>query len=214
MDCNRVEQIIERALAEHARVVTEPPRGYYVDADGNLLRKSKGGFVEATTEQEVAHTAKHIIKYINEGLEWNKRDPYKNSWNIKVGGFSWCGAFPAYCDPDLKYEIRHEVMPSTYRLREFCKGTPRDIPLDEIQRGDLVVVGRKGGKRWGAHITRVLEVGETHVKTIEGNAHGRLGNGTWGEGVITRRRPFKGQGGEKESFVLFAYRFLEEDYDA
>ena len=209
----RVENCIARAEDAHAYNVTEPPRGYYVDADGVILKKGKNGFSEVSSEDE-CHRGAEIIRYINDGLGWSKEDPYTNSYNLKIGGFSWCGAFAAWCDITLSAELRKKVLPSTYRLWEFCKGTARSIPLDEIQRGDIVVVGKKGGKRWGAHITRALEVGETHVSTIEGNAHGRLGSGLWGEGVVTRQRPFKGHNKPRESYIMYAYRFLDEDYEA
>ena len=211
MDNERIDSIIARAEAAHALVVTEPPRGYYVDADGVILRKGRGGFAEATSEDEL-HRGAEIIRYISEGLGWKKDDPYTNSPNTKIGGFSWCGAFAAWCDPDLDAKIRLKVMPSTYRLWEFCKGTARAVPLDEIQRGDIVVVGRRGCKRWGQHITRAVSVSETHVDTIEGNAHGRLGDGRWGEGVVTRRRPHRGHNKPRESYIMYAYRFLAEDY--
>jgi len=210
---NRVEECIERAEAEHALCVSEPPRDYWVDDEGQLLKRVGGGFASATNTQSAPHLAMHIIKYIEEGALWNLELPYTNSASLKKGGFSWCGAFQAWCDRGLSEHIRRKVMLSTYRLWEFCRNTPRDIPLDEIQRGDLVIVGRKGGKKWGAHITRALEVTDTHVHTIEGNGHGLLGDGRWGEGVVTRKRPFQGHGAEKESVILFAYRFLDSDYE-
>ena len=214
MSQDRIERVIDRAYKEHDLVVTEPPRGYYVNREGDILKKGRGDdFGVATSSQTDPHTALNIIKYIEDGLEWRLAKPYTNSANLKGGGFSWCGAFASWCDLELKREIRRKTMPSTYRLYEFCKSTARDIPLDEIQRGDIVIVGRPSGKRWGAHITRALEVGDTHVLCIEGNAHGTLGNGTWGEGVIVRRRPFKGHGSERESVIMHAYRFLESDYE-
>jgi hypothetical protein len=212
MNTERIERAIERAHEAHRLNVVEPPRGLYVNADGELLRKDRRGeFHEATAEPN-GHTGAEIIRYIREGLGWVKDDPYLNSWNLKLGGFSWCGAFAAWCDIELDAGIRKRVLPSTYRLYEFCRGTERDIPLDEIQRGDIVIVGSKSSKRWGQHITRALEVTETHVHTIEGNAHGRLGDSSWGEGVVTRRRPFKGHEKKGETFIMFAYRFIEEDY--
>lgn len=210
---NRVERAIERAVTEHESVVFEPPRAYYVNREGELLKRVNGAFFPASNTQDEPHQASNIIKYIEDGLRWSLSQPYTNSANLKQGGFSWCGAFQAWCDIELKEEIRKKVMPSTYRLWEFCKKTARDIPLDEIQRGDIVVVGRPSGKRWGAHITRALEVTETHVHTIEGNGHGLLGDGKWGEGVVTRKRPFNGHNAEKESVILHAYRFLDSDYE-
>lgn len=211
---NRVSRCLDRAFEEHERIVAEPPRGYWVDREGTILRQpTVGKFLTARSHQSSAHNSHHIIKYVEDGLGWKLDKPYCNSANLKRGGFSWCGAFQAYCDIWLKREIRKKVMPSTYRLYEFCVGTEREIPLDQIEAGDIVVVGRKGGKRWGAHITRAVNVTEEYVETIEGNAHGELGDGSWGEGVITTKRPFKGYESEGESRIMFAYRFLDEDYE-
>lgn len=213
MEIDRVEQCIDRALEEHERGVTEPPRGYWVNHEGEMLRKPRGTFLRATNAQTQPHSSMNIIKYVEEGLEWKLKMPYMNSANLKTGGFSWCGAFAAWCDIGLRREIRKKVMPSTYRLYEFCLGTDREIPLDEIQRGDIVIVGRAGGKRWGAHITRALEVHDEYVLCVEGNAHGELGDGAWGEGVVIRKRPFKGHESRAESRVMWAWRFLESDYE-
>jgi len=213
MDNSRIERCLERALYEHERCVMEPPRGYHVTREGEIVRKRKSDFVNASSHQTEKHTSKHIIKYIEEGLQWKLEQPYTNSAKLSVGGFSWCGAFAGWCDIELNEQLRKKVMPSTYRLYEFCMGTEREIPLDEIQRGDIVVVGKLGGKRWGAHITRVLAVHDEYVLAIEGNAHGVLGNGQWGEGVITRKRPFKEFANDGESHIMFAYRFLDSDYD-
>lgn len=214
MDNNRVSRCIDRAFSEYDECVTEPPRGYWVNRDGQILRQpTKDKFIVATGKQDVVHSGRNIIKYIEEGLEWRLKKPYCNSASLDRGGFSWCGAFQAWADIELNQEIRRKVMPSTYRLYEFCVGTDREIPLDEIQTGDIVIVGRKSGKRWGAHITRAVAVHEEYVETIEGNAHGVLGDDSWGEGVVTRRRPFKGFESEGESRIMWAYRFLDSDYE-
>jgi len=212
MNAERIERMIARAYEAHAMNVVEPPRNMYVNDRGELLHKDRSGeYYEATAESN-GHTGAEIIRYIREGLEWPKDTPYLNSWNLKLGGFSWCGAFAAWCDIELRSDLRKKVLPSTYRLWEYCRGTEREIPLDQIQRGDIVVIGKKTSKRWGQHITRAVEVTPTHVLTIEGNAHGRLGDGSWGEGVVTRRRPFKGHQEGRESWIMFAYRFTDEDY--
>ena len=213
MGIDRIEECIERALGEHEQGVTEPPKNYWVDREGTMLRKPRSEFIPATNGQTQPHSAMNIIKYIEDGLMWRLKMPYMNSANLKIGGFAWCGAFAGWCDIRLKEEIRKKVMPSTYRLYEFCLGTPREIPLDQIQRGDIVIVGRAGGKRWGAHVTRALEVHDEYVETIEGNAHGELGDGTWGEGVVIRKRPFKGHESRAESRIMWAWRFLDSDYE-
>jgi hypothetical protein len=211
---DHIESAIIRAEKEHAQTITEPPRGYWVNEDGILLKKIKHEFYVATSHQHVAHKALHIIKYIEEGLEWPLEQPYTNSAKLSAGGFSWCGAFYAWCEGGaLKREIRRKILPSTYRLWENYRGTDRAVALDDIQRGDVVVIGRGKGKRWGQHICRAIDVDETHVTTIEGNAHGVLGDGSWGEGVVRRKRPFQEFASQKESYIMFAYRFLPEDYE-
>lgn len=211
---DHIESAIIRAEAEHAKNITEPPRGYWVNEDGILLKKHRHEFFVATNTQHVAHKALNILKYIEEGLEWDRELPYVNSAKLSIGGFAWCGAFYAWCEgPALKREIRHKFLPSTYRLWEQYRGTDRAVDLDDIQRGDLVVIGRGKGRRWGQHICRAIDVSDTHVTTIEGNAHGVLGDGSWGEGVVRRKRAFRDYASEKESYIMFAYRFLPEDYE-
>jgi hypothetical protein len=60
----------------------------------------------------------------------------------------------------------------------------------------------------GDHITLCIDastVGEGYITTIEGNAHGELGNGEQGEGVITRQRTL--------NEFAHVYRLLSGDFD-
>ena len=209
-----VREALVRGLVEHSRGVMEPPRGAYVDDCGNLLKKQGGGYVALDPHQDKPHSSMRVFAYIREGLGWAKDTPYLNTGKLELGGFEWCGAFMAYCYAALKPEIRKQHCASTYRLLAWCEGTPRKVALNAIQAGDVVVVGKATSKRWGAHITICESVEDGYVRTIEGNGHGTLGTGEWGEGVVRRRRPFKAQAAPADSYVMHAYRFLPEDFGA
>ena len=60
----------------------------------------------------------------------------------------------------------------------------------------------------GDHITLCVDastIAEGYIKTIEGNAHGTLGDGAKGEGVITRERTI--------DEIAHVYRLLAGDFD-
>ena len=113
------------------------------------------------------------------------------------GQFQWCGAFAAFCwgAQGLDAKVRGLRFPSTYKLgsTEAKHGPPLPrVALDDLQPGDVLVVGRgpaAGGKVWGDHITLVMHVLDGLAYTVEGNARGKLGDGTVGEGVVCRTRP-------------------------
>jgi hypothetical protein len=91
------------------------------------------------------------------GLNWDWTEPY-----IEDGQFAWCGAEAAYAlgAAGLKPSIRRKVMPSCYRLYEFCHnedGGQRVVPhISKAQAGDIVVVGNEQSPKWGSHITTLL----------------------------------------------------------
>lgn len=205
---------ITTGLVEHSTCVMEPPRGAYVNDAGTLLKKQGTGFVVLDPHQDKPHSARRIFAYVREGLGWPLAGPYMNTGKLDLGGFEWCGAFMAYCYQALKPEIRKQHCASTYRLLTWCEGTPRKVALDAIQPGDVVVVGKATSKRWGAHITICESVEQGYIRTVEGNGHGSLGSGEWGEGVVRRRRPFKANAAPTDSYVMHAYRFLPEDFGA
>lgn len=137
------------------------------------------------------------------------------------GQFEWCGAFAARCwgAAGLDAEVRRLRFPSTYRLgsTEAKHGPPLlRVPLDRLQPGDVLVV-TDGRKPWGAHVTLVqsVQAAEGLAYTIEGNARGKLGDGSLGEGVVVRTRPLAhGAGGlvcpvsglPQSMWALVAYR--------
>ena len=73
--------------------------------------------------------------------------------------------------------------------------------------GDIVVVYAAKRSKQGDHITICVEAPDTDgaFKTVEGNAHGTLGDGSHGEGVIRRDRTL--------DEVAHVYRLLGGDFD-
>lgn len=211
----RAREAIARGLLEHSLGCMEPPRGAYVDDTGTLLAKKGDKYTALDPQQSKPHSSLRIFAFIREGLGWPKDTPYMNTGKLELGGFEWCGAFMAYCYQALKREIRHKHCASTYRLFAFCSGTPRKVSLDDVRAGDVLVVGKKGAKKWGSHITLCtsLSITDGYAETVEGNAHGTLGTGGWGEGVVRRRRPFARVAKEGEAYIMHAYRWLPEDFE-
>lgn len=133
------------------------------------------------------------------GLGWPTADasfkavePY-----TRDGMFQWCGGFVAHCwgAAGLSADVRRERLASCYRLTLWHGATgSRRIDLDELRAGDILVVGAPRSPR-GSHICLVERVEGDIVHTIEGNATGRLGDGTVGEGVVERTRPLRAMPG-------------------
>lgn len=133
---------------------------------------------------------------------------YTEQWK-QHGYQEWCGLFVAFCglrlgdqlddsacvDARLRDDVAAEVLPSTKRLaspKQWCDGCPEfDRPGKmKLRRGDVITVGDGAD---GSHICLVREHRQPHntfVQTVEGNAYGQLGSGTWGEGVVKRKRNF------------------------
>lgn len=187
MNSTHTPEIVAAALVEWAQVVKEPP-GPGVDRIRVYLQAAGFG---------------HWADYAADG------------------DAEWCGAFAGYClqragvNPEL---LRQKTPPeaggigSTYRIDALCR-------LDERRRvkafadllpGDVVCVGRKGRCRWGEHIVLVERLDGANIKTIEGNASGRLGDGSQGEGVVRRARMAVPTDAVKGFF--FGFRPLPGDY--
>lgn len=163
------------------------------------------------------------------GLGWPSADAH--TWKAgaaytKNGMFAWCGAFAAEClgRSGLSASIRYKHLASTSRLWAYCKGTPRDIPIEEARPGDLAVVS-SGEKSYGEHITVITGVqpDEGLYQTVEGNARGLAAgdDGTLWEGVVKRTRPYRDlpldarcplSGRAQSMVVVKVYRFLLEDF--
>ena len=138
-----------------------------------------------------------------EGIGWSWEEPYTRN-----GQFAWCGAFAAFCHTAVKRDIRKKIFPSCYRMFRAWANTSRKIKPEEVASGDIVVVYTSKRSRQGDHITLCVDastIGEGFITTIEGNAFGELGDGSRGEGVITRQR-------KVEEFA-HVYRLLSVDFD-
>ncbi len=116
----RVDPVLATAVLEWERGVREPPGQGWERID-DYIRSAAG-------------------------LNWHGEVRYTRNTQ-----FAWCGAFAAFCfeAAGLSAEIRKKVMPSTYRIHTWAKGTARMRRIQEVARGDIVIVGPVGGKRWG-----------------------------------------------------------------
>ncbi len=152
--------------------------------------------------EPVGAVSEHPIldRYIHQGSGWTWIEKYENR------KLAWCGHFLAYAYREsLNAAVRKSSCPSTYRLREWAKGSRRIIDgLHEARRGDIVVVGHK--KAWGDHITLIEKIETDHSGywSIEGNAFGETPESTSRkEGVIRRFR--------NRELIKAIYRPLECD---
>ena len=138
-----------------------------------------------------------------EGAGWSWQADY-----TKNGQYAWCGFFAAFCHTSVKFPIRQKIFPSCYRLYQNWSKTSRCIDHAKVQPGDIVVVYSSKRALQGDHITLCVDnstLNDGYITTIEGNAHGTLGDGEYGEGVIKRERKL-------EEFA-HVYRLLGEDFD-
>ena len=138
-----------------------------------------------------------------EGAGWSWQADYTHN-----GQYAWCGFFAAFCHTAVKFPIRQKIFPSCYRLYKNWSKTSRSIEHSKVAPGDIVVVYSSKRALQGDHITLCIDnstINEGYITTIEGNAHGTLGNGEYGEGVIKRQRKF--------SEFAHVYRLLGEDFD-
>jgi hypothetical protein len=210
----RIEAAIAVAHSEWKSKVFEPGRGYDAPAHDPAYER-------------------RIDEYIRGpyGLHWPGakmgpngllREPYR-----KNGDFAWCGAFVAFCYGcvGLKREIRHSIFPSTERIYSWARGKvtrgvdpggDRRVEIKDIQRGDIVIVGRNPSlskKPAGDHITLAISgIDRGSIDTYEGNARGILGDARFGEGVIHHERP-RSAARDKDYRVLYGVRLDASDFD-
>lgn len=191
------ERVLAAAANEWRRVVREPsPR---ID---DYIRSAQGlGWPSAEV-----------------GVDARPNIPYS-----KNGQFEWCGAFAAfaYGAAGLRPEVRRKHLASTYRLYRWARGSGRWLPPnpEAFTPGDIAVIGPEGDAD-GAHVTLVERVipashgSGASIATIEGNARGRLGDGSVGEGVIRADRSFPYRGIAQRTYrVIFGVRPLREDFE-
>ena len=155
-------------------------------------------------ERNVVDPDVRINTYIrtSQGIGWGWEKQYTTN-----GQFAWCGAFAAFCWTAVKINIRKKIFPSCYRLYTTWYNTSRRIESDRMAPGDIVVVYTSKRSKQGDHITICVDAPDCDgtFKTVEGNAHGTLGDGSYGEGVIRRERNI--------DEVAHVYRLLGGDFD-
>jgi hypothetical protein len=204
-DIRRLERILNQArleIADLPSIAFLPPQ-----LAPHLDPKSRGAINRARQELDsvVIDPCERINTYIKsmEGIGWTWESDY-----IKNGQFAWCGAFAAFCYTTVSFPIRQKIFPSCYRMYKAWSQSSRRIEPAKVSPGDIVVVFTSKRSMQGDHIALCIDastVGEGYITTIEGNAHGELGNGDQGEGVITRQRTL--------NEFAHVYRLLSSDFD-
>lgn len=197
----RAERALSQALLDlrelpstSAEHITPPARPMVMEA----LERA-----EQEWERVVVDPCNRVNSYIQsrDGIGWTWEEPY-----VRNGQFAWCGAFAAFVHHTVKFPIRHKIFPSCYRLYQAWANTSRKIAADEMRAGDIVVVFTSKRSVQGDHITiATSSLIDGEFSTIEGNAHGTLGNNEYGEGVVKNNRSL--------DQVAHVYRLLDEDYD-
>lgn len=184
------ERALARALAEWRLGIFDPKRADK-SAEGQRCRAA-------------------IERYMHDGAGW--LGAYAGD-----GAVEWCGIFTAYAwAEDLDADLRHDFLPSTYRLENWRTGRPplgdgagardtRPVSLELGPRstaadvasfggtgpraGDILVVG-DGTPGYGEHIAVVYSFDpDVGFHTVEGNGGGSFPNGTRGQGVVRAVRP-------------------------
>lgn len=160
---------------------------------------------QAEWDKNIVDPCSRIDTYIksSEGLGWGWEKPY-----VKNGQFAWCGAFASYCYASVSANTRKKIFPSCYRMYSNWATTSRKISVDAVQAGDIVVIYTSKRSVQGDHITLCVDASTVHegyISTIEGNAHGELADGSYGEGVIKQKREL--------DKIAHVYRLLSVDFD-
>ena len=106
------------------------------------------------------------------GLTWGGADVSDLSDPVpytRDGQFEWCGAFAAWVlgQVGLSRTVRKRHLASTYRLFQWSKDNARRIPLNQIQPGDIVVVG-PANDPIGKHARGVQNAGRWHIRHVRG----------------------------------------------
>lgn len=153
------------------------------------------------------------------GLTWggaNVNDLSDPVAYTRDGQFEWCGAFAAWVlgQVGLSTAVRKRHLASTYRLFQWSKDNARRIPLDQIQPGDIVVVG-PANDPVGKHVTLAASRmrADGTFDTFEGNAGGTGPTGERITGVVKQVRSITKPGMSRTKYrATFAVRPLPEDY--
>ena len=200
---------LERTLNQARLEIADLPTTAYLPPQlaPHIDPKAQEAISRAQQELEavVIDPCARINTYIKskEGIGWSWESDYERN-----GQFAWCGAFAAYCYTSVSFPIRNKIFPSCYRMYKAWSQSSRRIEPAKVSPGDIVIVYTSKRSIQGDHITLCVDastIDQGYITTIEGNAHGELGNGEYGEGVITRQRTL-------DEFA-HVYRLLGDDFD-
>ena len=188
---------VDAALADWRAVIQEPPGSGAVRIH-EIIEACGWGYSVVSADERAERRragAEHPDRYTHNG------------------DFSWCGCavgswwgragLRPVCRPGIDERSARsymrtplKVFSSCYRLvHHYAMGTTRVVDPEDVQAGDIVIVGPKPGHRkarsWGAHVTMATGPlqADGEVPTVEGNAKGAGPNGDTYEGVVCRSRP-------------------------
>lgn len=198
---------IDAALAEHDRTVdATTPEGEeiitdYFDRIGWRWAITKAGgtrFTEALRRANPGTLEYCGIFWASVGMDLGRYMPTPKIFSAPLSRFllARVGIFPPQTDCTIHPRVAEYVLPSTYRIEHA--GHWGDVPeadrvtVQEMERGDLIIVATSGRKSYGDHFAGVVSVdrGSQIVETVEANARGVLGDGSEGRGVVRRSRRF------------------------
>lgn len=198
---------IDAALAEHARTVdATTPEGEeiitdYFDRIGWRWAIEKAGGTRFTEGLRKANPG--LLEYCGifwaaVGMEVGAHMPEPEMMKSFLGRFllRMVEFEPPERDLQIHPRVAEYVLPSTYRIEHA--GHWGDVPeadrvtVQEMKRGDLIIVSTSGRKAYGDHFAGVVSVDRDAqtVQTVEANAWGVLGDGGEGRGVVRRQRRF------------------------
>lgn len=132
-----------------------------------------------------SNTDHRIFAYFSEGVNRNLKS-YTNT-----EAYAWCGIFQAFIHRKMiPLHVRIKLASCT-RAHSIIDDVVGENPLRQqlpLEPGCIVTVGSRG--KYGDHMVLVIGVDKRQgvFTTIEGNGIGKLGDGSKGEGVVTRTR--------------------------
>lgn len=139
---------------------------------------------------------------------WMRRETNGDGYDGEQG-VDWCGHAVSSCyllvgdylyddrcvGVTLDHNLAYHVFASTYRLQspeKWRKAGYNEVPSikpEQIGPGDVATVNPTTSKPYGSHIVMAISSPKDgKYKTMEGNAHGNRGDGTYGKGFIKRER--------------------------
>lgn len=198
---------IDAALAEHSRTVDATTRKgediitEYFDRIGWRWAITKAGgtrFTEALRRGNPGLLEYCGIFWAAVGMDVGRYMPEPEILKSFLGRFllRMVDFEPPERDLQIHPRVAEYVLPSTYRIEH--KNHWGDVPeadrvtVQEMERGDLIIVATSGRKAYGDHFAGVVSVDHAAqtVETVEANARGVLGDGSEGRGVVRRTRKF------------------------